>query len=96
MEGAELLECLLKLAREALAVNAESRDGLDHEQGTRGFVEQLRFEQRDAVLAPGDVRDLVDELGLGGRGGAEFVEELLDVAMECSQVFGGEDGILGG
>jgi len=93
--AAELLERLLKLAREALAVNAKGGDGQDHELGTRGFVEQLSFEQRDAVMTPGDVGDLVEELGLGGRGGAEFVEELLDVAMEGGQVLSGEDGILG-
>ena len=96
LEGAELLERLLELAGEALAVNAEGGERLDHELGIRGVFEQLRFDQRDAVLSPGEVGKLVDELRLGGRGGAELVEELLDVAVEGGQVFGREDGGLGG
>jgi hypothetical protein len=63
--------------------------------GTDGFVEEARIEERDAVLAPGDVGELVDELGFGGGGGAVLVEELLDVAVEGGQVLGGQYGSLG-
>jgi hypothetical protein len=61
--------------------------------GAGGFVEEARIEERDAVLAPGDVGELVDDLGFGG--GAVLVEELLDVAVEGGQVLGGQDSSLG-
>jgi hypothetical protein len=61
--------------------------------GTGSVVEEVRFEERDAVLLPGDVGELVDDLGLGG--GAVLVEELLDVAVEGGQVLGGQDSSLG-
>ena len=96
LKGAELVERLLELAGEALAMDAERGDGLDQELGSGGVLEEAGFEERYAVLAPREVGDLVDKLGFGWRGRMVFVEELLDVAIEGGRVFGRKDGILGG
>jgi len=69
LAGAELVERLLELAGEALAVDAERGDGLDQELGSGGVLEETGFEERDAVLAPGEVGELVDKLGFGGAAG---------------------------
>ena len=58
--------------------------------------EQLGFEERDAVEAPGGVGDFVDELSLGGGGGLVLIEKLLDVALVGVGVLGGQDGGAGG
>ena len=96
LEGAELVERLLELAGQALAMDAERGDGLDQELGSGGVLEEAGFEERDAVLAPREVGELVDKLGFGWRGRMVFVEELLNVAIEGGRVFGRKDRILGG
>ena len=57
-----------------------------------GAGEEVGFEERDAVEAPGGVGEFLDELGFGGGGGLVFVEELLAVALVGGGVFGGQDG----
>ena len=85
MDGAELVEGLVELAVEALAVHAEGGDGSmgvdDVEFDARLFagwiraaVEEFGFEERDTVLTPGGVGELVDEMSFGGGGGAVLVE----------------------
>jgi len=58
--------------------------------------EQLGFEQRDAVQAPGGVGGFVDQLSFGGGGGGVLVEKLLDVALVDFEILGGQDSGLGG
>ena len=74
LENAKLLKRLLELAGEALAVHAERGEGLDQLLATGGFVEEAGFEDADAVLAPSEVRELMDQLRFGGVGGAGAVE----------------------
>jgi len=106
LNGAELGERFLELAGEALAVEAQGGEGavgVDDVEGqgwirvgisgrSGGAGEELGFEERDAVEAPGGVGELVDQLGLGGGGGVVLGKELLDVALVCGEVLGGEDG----
>ena len=92
LKGAELVERLLELAGEALAMDAERGDGLDQELGSGGVLEEAGFEERDAVLAPREVGELVDQLGFGWHGWAVFVEELLNVAIEGGRVSVGRTG----
>jgi hypothetical protein len=61
-----------------------------------GAGEDVGFEQRDAVEAPGGVDELLDELGFGGRGGLVLVEEAAAMGFEDGRVFGGEDRERGG
>jgi hypothetical protein len=51
--------------------------------------EQLGFEQRDAVEAPGSVGDFHDELRLGWSSGLIFVEETSAMGVVGGWVFGG-------
>ena len=108
LEVAKLGEGLLELAREALRVEAQGGEGamgvddvkrhgwvgIGGGVGGRilGAGEELGFEERNAVEAPGGVGEFVDELGFGGGGGQVLGEELLDVAVEGGKVLGGEDG----
>jgi hypothetical protein len=105
LDVAELRQSLLELAGEALAVQAESGEGaMRVDDVERHFLaswgsllggwvgsagEEVGFEERDAVEAPGGVRKLVDKLGLGGGGGLVFIVELLDVALVGGEVLGG-------
>ena len=59
-------------------------------------VEQLGFEEWDAVEAPSGVGDFVDELSLGLGGGLVLIEKLLDVALVGVGVLTGQDGGAGG
>ncbi len=54
--------------------------------------EQIGFEQRDAIEAPGGVGDFVDQLRLGGGGGLILIEELLYVAPVGFGVLRGQGG----
>ncbi len=106
LDGAELSERFLELAGEALRVEAEGGEGAvgvddveghgwmsrDQWAGCGGAGEELGFEERDAVEAPGGVGELVDELGLGGGGGVVLGEELLEVVLVGGEILGGEDG----
>jgi hypothetical protein len=60
LEVAELVECLLKLTGEALAVEAECRKRRDGRGGGLGAREDVGFEKRDAVEAPRGVGEFVD------------------------------------
>ena len=46
-------------------------------------------------MTPGEVRELVNELGLRRGGRTVFVQELLDVALESAEVFGGQHRVAG-
>lgn len=107
LDGAELVDSLLELAGETMAEETEAGEepmGVDDIEIDGGLLvgriggagEQLRFEERHAVEAPSGVREFVDELGLGGGGGAVLIEKLLEVALEGGRVLGGQDGGLSG
>jgi hypothetical protein len=70
LDFAELIEGFLELAGEARAVQAERGELRDQGLGVGVLGEQLGFEERDAVEAPGGVGDFVDQLSFGGGGGA--------------------------
>src|ERR1700722_20834943 len=100
---AELVQAFLELAGETLALNAEVGEkamGVDDIKFDGGLLggwigsagEQVGFEERDAVEAPGGVGELPDELGFGGGGGAVFVEEAAAMGVEGRLVFAREDG----
>jgi hypothetical protein len=103
LDVAEVGESFLELAGEALAVESKNGEGAmsvdDVEvygSSLGGWVgsagEEVGLKERDAVEAPGGVRELVDQLGLGGGGGLVFIVKLLDVALVGGEVFGGQDG----
>ena len=96
LDVAELIESFLELAGEARAVQAEPGEERDLGLGVGGLGEQLGFEERDAVEAPGGVGHFVDQLSLGGIGGLAVIEKLLDVALVGFGVLGGQDGGAGG
>ena len=93
-------EALLELAGEALALDAEVGEkrwastmskGPDWGIGGCGASEHFGFEERDAVEAPGSVREFLDELRFGGSGGLVFVEEAAAMGFEGGGVLGGEE-----
>ena len=104
LDGAELIERLVELAREAVAVEAESGEGameVDDVARQRvmavcGADEKVGFEQRDAIEAPGGVGQFADEMDFGGGFGLVFVVELAAVELVGGGVLGGQDGGLGG
>ena len=57
-----------------------------------GAGEDVGFEERDAVEAPGGVGQFVHELGFGARLRIIFGEELAAVLLVGGRIFGGEDG----
>ena len=61
-----------------------------------GAGEQVGFEQRNAIEAPGGVDQFLDELSFGRCGGLVFGEELAAVGFVGGRVFGGQDDGLGG
>jgi hypothetical protein len=75
-------------------VHAERREGLDQVLRSEVRFEQPGFDERDAVLAPRGIGELVDELGLGGSGRTILVKKLLDVAVEGGEVFAGQNRAL--
>ena len=102
LDFAELVERLLELAGEPLAVHAESGESAvcvdDVKADSRllggrvgGAVKEGGFEHRDAVDAPGGVGELLGELSLGGSGGPIFVEELAAVLLVGDGILCGED-----
>ncbi len=93
LDLAELLECFLKLAREARAVETERREcargvGDVNLHGLAGAFQQIGFEGGDAVEAPGGVGQFLGELCFGRGGRAVFVEELAAVLFVSGLVFG--------
>ena len=64
--------------------------------GVGGLGEEVGFEERDAVEAPGGVGDFVDELSFGGVGGFVLGEKLLEVALVGFGVLCGQDRGAGG
>ena len=103
LDFAELLEGLLELTGEALAVEAEGGEctvgvedielGIGRVSGAR---EQLGFEVWNSIEAPGGVGEFVDQLGFGGGGWLVFIQKLLEVEREHGRILGGEDGGAGG
>src|ERR1700722_8372465 len=104
---AEFVQAFLELAGETLALNAEVGEeamGVDDVKFDGGLLggwigsagEQVGFEERDAIEAPGGVGELLDELGFGGSGGSVFVEEAAAMGVEGRLVFGRKDGGGGG
>src|ERR1700719_2200501 len=88
----EVFEGFVELAGEALAVEAEGREGAmridDVERrglgaGGRGLGtrEEIGFEKRDAFEAPGGVGQFVNECGFSGSGRAVFLDELAAVVL---------------
>jgi hypothetical protein len=62
----ELVERFLELAGEALALDAEAvEEAMGVEDAEVGAREQVGFEERDAIEAPGGVDEFVDKLGFG-------------------------------
>ncbi len=105
LDLAERIEALLELAGETMALDAEVGDeamGVDDVEGDflvegdrRGGASQdLGFEQRDAVEAPGGVDEFLNQLRFGWGGGLIFVEEATAMVLVSGWVFGGEDGSL--
>ena len=103
LKVAELVEGLLELAGEALAVQAErgyetvgvddvESRGLGAEGWGLGAREDVGFEKRDAVEAPRGVGEFVDQLDFSGSRWTVFIEELAVVLLVGGRVFGGEDG----
>src|ERR1039457_3587786 len=48
--------------------------------------EDIGFQERDPIYAPGCVGELLDQLGFGCGGGLVFVDELAAVALVCGRV----------
>jgi hypothetical protein len=96
LDFAEQAEGLLELAREALRVQAEGGEERDQGLGAGVLREQVGFQQRDAVEAPGSVDELLDELGFGGGGRLVLDEEAASMVFKGGAVFGRQDGGGGG
>jgi hypothetical protein len=103
LDVAEVVHGLLELAGEPLVVQAEGGEeamGIDDVKVDGGLLggrmggagEEVGFEERNAVEAPGGVGDFDDELRLGGSGGLVFIEEAAAMGVVGGSVFGGEDG----
>ncbi|MBV9769664.1 MAG: hypothetical protein JOZ32_08845 [Bryobacterales bacterium] len=103
LDSAEGVEALLELAGEALALDAEmgeeamgvddiEGDFLVERDGSGGARENVGFEQRNAVEAPGGVDELLNELGFSGSGGLVFVRKSAAMVFKGGRVFGGEHG----
>jgi hypothetical protein len=92
LDCAELVECFLELAGEAVAVESEGGDRWDQDFGAGGCGEEVGFEERDAVEAPGGVSELLDKLGFGWSGGLVFGEKLAAVLLEGGWIFRRQDG----
>ncbi|MBZ5607469.1 MAG: hypothetical protein LAP38_04365 [Acidobacteriia bacterium] len=112
LDLAEMVESFLELAGEALALDGEVIDeamGVDDVEGhflindsgwfvgrIGGAVQDVGFEQRDAVEAPGGIGQLVDELGFGVSCRLVFVKEGAAVGFVDGGVFRRQDGGCGG
>jgi hypothetical protein len=78
LKFADLLQRFLKLAGEARAVEAESGESavqFSHVEVDipASVTEQIGFEGRDPVQAPGSIGEFLSELSFGGRGGLVFI-----------------------
>src|SRR5580704_3390805 len=94
LDVAETEERFLELAGEATALDAKVGDeavGV-YDCEVAGAGEEVRFDERDAVEAPGGVDEFLDELGFGGGGGLVFGEKLGAMRFVCGPILGGEDG----
>jgi hypothetical protein len=107
LDFAEGVEGALELAGEALALDTEvgdeamgvddvERDFVIGREGSGGAGEDVGFEERDAVEAPGGVGDFGDELRFGGRGGLVLVEKAAAMGVVGGRVLRREDGGGGG
>jgi hypothetical protein len=97
LDIAELIERLLELASEAGAIQCEAGEesmGVDDVEGAGlgaggwglSAREDIGFQERDPIYAPGRVGELLDQLGFGCGGGFVFVDELAAVALVCGRV----------
>ena len=68
--------------------------GLCRELGLEG-LEDLGFEERDAVEAPGGIGEFGDELGFGWAGGLVFITELAEMFFVSGGIFGGNQEAAG-
>ncbi|HTS49572.1 MAG TPA: hypothetical protein VMH05_16580 [Bryobacteraceae bacterium] len=96
LDFAELIESFLKLAREAHAVETEHRESAHGAVDVNldclaGAFQQIGFEGRDAVEAPGGVGQFLSELRFGWSRRAVFVDELAAVLLVSSLIFGGQN-----
>jgi len=103
LDVTELLESLLELAGEALAMQAERGEGavgIDDVEVLVGQVggagEQVGFQKGNSVETPSRIGQFVDELGFSGRRRFVFIEKLLVVTLEGGRIFGRENGRGGG
>ena len=107
LDLAQFVEGFLELARQARALHVEAGDeavGVDYIKIDTGLLagrigcasEQVGFEQRDAIEAPGGVDQFLDELSFGRGGGPIILEELAAVGFVGGGVLGGQDDGLGG
>jgi hypothetical protein len=85
------------LAGEAGAIQGEAGEetvGVDDVEGRGlgtggwglGSVENVGFEERDAIYAPGCVGELLDHLGFGWGCGLILIHELAAVLLVCGRV----------
>ena len=107
LEVAEEFQGFLELARETAAIKAQQTEGMigiDDVEGDSGFFggrvggagEEIGFEFRNAIEAPGGVDQFLDELAFGGSLGLVFVNESLRVFLVGGGVLvGQEDGLTG-
>jgi hypothetical protein len=107
LDFAELVERFLKLAGDALRLDAEVVEepmGVDDveidcrllRRWVGGTRQEVGFKERDAVETPGGVDELLDELSFGFSGRLVFVYELAAMVFISDPIFGGEDGGGGG
>jgi hypothetical protein len=98
LEVAELSDGPFELAREALGVEAEVSQGFGLVQETFDEVppgvvegEEVGFERDDAIEAPGDVGQRLDQMIFGGALGLVFVAEGFQMYVIQFAVFPGHD-----
>ena len=103
LDQTKLIERFVELAGEAMAVLSERGDGLvgiDDVKGDGRFFagwiggagEQIGFEERNAIEAPGGIGELADELGFGGGFGLVLVTELAVMILISGEVLPGQEG----
>lgn len=107
LDVAELLESLLKLAGETLAMEAQGGEGAVgvHDVERHGWVgvggggrvhgagEKIGFEERDTIETPRGGGEFLRELFFGGSPGLVFVEKCADMLLVSGEIFRRQDWI---